>query len=81
MKHQRYVVRVIAIPSWFTKSDYEEDLHSKDFKPINIFFATQNGCTSAGYAFVEFSSQAELENFKIKNVFHNNDIVYSFVCE
>jgi hypothetical protein len=74
---ERYVVRMFNIPDDITKVEFEENLHNRDLKYNKVYFASTNGQSSAGFAFIDFDTREQMNEFK--SVFHNvgDDIIYN----
>ncbi len=74
---ERYLVRMFNIPDTMTKRELDEQFISRDLKYSKIFFASQNGTTSAGFAFIEFDSREDMNIFKIHFNNVGEDILYN----
>lgn len=60
----RYVVRVLGIPTSLTKSAFESELTKNQVQYEKVFFAAKsNEGWSAGFAFVEFSTEDDMHVF------------------
>lgn len=74
---ERYVVRMLNIPDTLTQGEFESRFTLENMKYNKVYFASKNGKTSAGFAFIEFNSRDEMELFKIHFDNINEDILYS----
>lgn len=74
---ERYIVRMFNIPDTMTQCTFENQLTQNNMKYKKIHFASQDGKTSAGFAFIEFNSRNEMELFKMHFDNINEDILYS----
>jgi hypothetical protein len=74
---ERYVVRMLNIPETMTQSKFESRLAQQNVMYDKVYFASQDGKTSAGFAFIEFNSRDKMELFKIHFDNINEDILYS----
>lgn len=74
---ERYVVRMLNIPNNITKAEFEQDLCNHNLKSKKIYFASINGRTSAGFAFIEFDDREQMNLFKSCFNNLNDDILYN----
>jgi late competence protein required for DNA uptake (superfamily II DNA/RNA helicase) len=74
---KRYVVRMLNIPNTLTQRIFENELTQHKMKYNKLYFASHDGKTSAGFAFIEFNSMNEMEVFKMHFDNINEDILYS----
>jgi hypothetical protein len=73
----RYVVRMLNIPDTMTQEIFESQMTQRSMKYDKVYFASHDGKTSAGFAFIEFNSRNEMELFKMHFDNINEDILYS----
>lgn len=74
---ERYLVRMFNIPDTLTKQELDDQFVSQNLKYKKVFFASQNGFTSAGFAFIEFDSREDMNLFKIHFYNVGEDILYN----
>lgn len=74
----RYVVRVFNIPDTMTKVQFEDDLCNRNLVYQKVYFASNNGQTSAGFAFIEFETREQMNLFKNCFTNVNEDIIYNY---
>lgn len=72
----RYVVRMLNIPDYLTQVEFEQNLYNRRLKCSKVYFASANGQTSAGFAFIEFDTREQMELFKSSFTNVNDDIIY-----
>lgn len=74
----RYVVRMLNIPDNLTQVELEQNLRNRELKCSRIYFASTNGQTSAGFAFIEFNTREQMELFKSNFITINDDTIYDY---
>lgn len=74
---ERYVVRMLNIPDKMTQPIFESQLSQYNLKFNKVYFASHDGTTSAGFAFIEFNSRDQMGVFKMHFDNINEDIIYS----
>jgi hypothetical protein len=60
---KRYVTRLLGIPTTLTQPMLEQQFAKDGLSFKTLFFASQDSVHSAGFAFVEFESEKDMENF------------------
>jgi hypothetical protein len=74
---ERYVVRMFNIPDNLKQVEFEENIYNRELKYKKIYFASNNGQTSAGFAFIEFDSREQMNLFNSYFTNVNDDIIYN----
>lgn len=74
---ERYVVRMLNVPDDMTQVQFEMNLSSRKLNYKKVHFASSNGKTSAGFAFIEFDTREQMNLFKIYFTTVNEDIIYN----
>ena len=60
---KRYVIRLLGIPAKHTKQMLEEEFTKENIGFKTIFFASMDSVYSAGFAFVEFDCEEDMQKF------------------
>jgi hypothetical protein len=60
---KRHVARLLGIPTNITQPVLEQKFIDDGLSFKKLFFASQDSVHSAGYAFVEFESEDDMEKF------------------
>lgn len=74
---ERFVIRMFNIPDDITKTEFEKNLSNRDLKYRKVFFASHNGQSSAGFAFIEFDTREQMNLFKSYFNRIEDDIIYN----
>lgn len=60
---QRYILRVLGIPTTYTREMLENEFDEHNLKYKHIHFATKNNHTSVGFIFIDFESEKDKKTF------------------
>ena len=60
---KRYVARLMGIPAKTTQPMLEQEFIDGGLTIKKLFFASQDSVYSAGFAFVEFENEKDMEKF------------------
>lgn len=74
---KRYVVRMLNIPEGLTRNQLENQFIQQKFVYKHLFFASNNGQSSAGFAFIEFETIEDMNTFVQYFEKYNEDILYN----
>jgi hypothetical protein len=75
---KRYVTRLLGIPTTTTQPMLEEEFHREGIVVKKLFFASKDSVHSAGFAFVEFESEKDMEKFNTVYISNSHgDSIYT----
>lgn len=80
MSQLRYVVRVLGVPTSYTKETFEQELVKQDVLYKSVWLATSSNGVCAGFAFVEFSCEHDMNVFIARyplGLSHLKDVIWS----
>jgi hypothetical protein len=74
---KRYVARLMGIPTKTTQPMLEEEFTKEGLSFKKLFFASKDGVHSAGFAFVEFECEKDMEKFNTVYILNSHgDSIY-----